>query len=182
MDKVAVVVGSIASGSINKKLAHAIAKLGAERLCFEFLPIEPLPMYDYETKSEQSEPGRQFKAALEAADGVLVVTPEYLRSIPGCLKNALDLASRPYGHSSLHDKPTAVCGATQGAIGTACAQQHLRLILSHMGAVTMPTPEMFIQLKPGMIADDFTVTDERMRDFLSGFVDKFAAWIAQQKK
>jgi chromate reductase, NAD(P)H dehydrogenase (quinone) len=182
MHKVAVVVGSIASASINKRLAKAIAKLGAGQLEFEFVPIDDLPMYNYEEPSEKSEAGARFKAAIEAADAVLVVTPEYLRSIPGVLKNALDLASRPYGRSSFHGKPTAVCGTSGGNIATATAQQHLRNILSHMGAVTLPTPEMFVQNKPGLIADDFSVTDEAVEGFLSGFVDKFAAWIDQQKK
>jgi chromate reductase, NAD(P)H dehydrogenase (quinone) len=182
MHKVAVVVGSIASGSINKKLAKAIAKLASGRLDFHFVQIDDLPLYNYENDGNMAQSAKRLKSDIEAADAVLFVTPEYMRSIPGVLKNALDTASRPYGASSWHGKPTAVCGTSQGGVATAAAQQHLRTILSHTGAVTMPVPEVFVQTKPGMIDEDFSITDEATEGFLSGFVDKFVAWIEQQKK
>lgn len=181
MYKVAVVVGSVAKGSINRRLANAIAKLGAERLDFHFVQIDDLPLYNYENDGNLPEQAKRLKQEIEAADGVLFVTPEYLRSIPGALKNAIDTASRPYGSSSLDGRPAAICGTSQGGIATAPAQQHLRNILLHAGMPILPM-EVFVQTKPGLIADDFSVTDDSTAGFLSAFVDKFAAWIEQQKK
>jgi chromate reductase len=179
MLKIAVVVGSLRKDSMNKKLAQALGKLAAGKMEFQFIEIGDLPLFNQDLEASVPASVTKFKTEIESADGVLFVTPEYNRSIPGVLKNAIDWGSRPYGKSSWSAKPAAICGTSPGAIGTAVAQAHLRSITA--GFLNMPTmgqPEMYFQWKDGLIDADGTVTNDDTKKFLQGFVDKFAAHVA----
>ncbi|MBW8836218.1 MAG: NAD(P)H-dependent oxidoreductase, partial [Burkholderia sp.] len=138
---IAVVVGSLRRESFNRQLAQAVISLAPPDFTFEFIDIGSLPLYSQEYDADFPEVARQLKQRVEAADGLLFVTPEYNRSIPGVLKNAIDWASRPYGKNSFNGKPTAGIGASGGAIGTAAAQQHLRSILVYLNVTLMGQPE-----------------------------------------
>jgi chromate reductase len=175
--KVAVIVGSNRRESINRALAHAITKLGDNKLEFSFVQIDDLPMYNQDQEIPIPANVARFKAEIEAADGVLFVTPEHNRSIPAVLKNAIDWGARPWGKTSWPRKPAAVTGTSQGAIGTAVAQQHLRGVLSNLG-VTVMGGEAYIAFKPGLIGPDNSVTDESVRGFLKAFIDQFAGLVA----
>lgn len=177
MFKVAVLVGSSRSESINQALARALARLAAGRLQFDFVPLDDLPMFNGDMESSPPEVVWAFKRRVEAADALLFVTPEYNRSIPALLKNAIDWASRPWGHNSFAGKPGAVIGATPGQTGVAAAQQHLRNILSPLQVLLLTQPEAYVQLQPGAIDADDQLTVPAQRQFLQGYVDAFAGWI-----
>ncbi|MCD7098773.1 NADPH-dependent FMN reductase [Stenotrophomonas sp. MMGLT7] len=179
--KVAVLVGSLRKQSINRKLALALEKLAGDKADFQYLEIGDIPLYDQDRDGDYPAQGTRLKQQIRAADAVLFVTPEYNRSIPGVLKNAIDTASRPYGDSAFAGKPAAVIGASVGAIGTALAQQHLRNVLSYLDVAVLPQPEAFIHFSDGLVADDGSVANEGTRKFLQGFVDAFVAWIGKQK-
>ena len=182
MSKIAVIVGSLRRDPINRKLADALAKLAGSRAQFTFLRIDDLPLFNQDQESNPPAAVTRLKGEVEAADGVLIVTPEYNRSIPGVLKNAIDWASRPYGKNSFNGKPTAAIGASGGAIGTAAAQQHLRSILAYLNVTLMGQPEGYISFKPGLIDDQHNVTDESVRKFLQTYVDAFATWVERHSK
>lgn len=178
MLKIAVVVGSLRKESYNKKFAQALGKLGAAKMDFQFVNIGDLPLFNQDLEANVPAAVTKFKQEIESADGVLFVTPEYNRSIPGVLKNAIDWGFRPYGKSSWSGKPAAVCGTTQGAIGTSVAQAHLKgLVAGYLDMPMVGQPEMYFQWKDGLIADDGSVTNDDTRKFLQGFVDKFAALV-----
>jgi len=177
MKKIAVLNGSIAAVSVNRTLLQALEKLGAGRLAFDYVDIASLPHYDNDLWANPPAGVTKLKQQIEAADGVLIAMPEYNRSFPGVLKNALDWASRPYGQSSWADKPVATVGATPGATGTAAGQGHLRTILPVYGMLVMGQPEVYLNIKPSLIAEDFTITDESTRAFLGGFVDRFTRFV-----
>lgn len=178
MVKIGVIVGSNRRDSINRRLALALSKLAAPRLEIVWLRIDDLPMYNQDAEADLPASVARFKAQIAASGGLLFVTPEHSRSIPAVLKNALDWGARPWGTNSWAGKPAAITGATPGAIGTAVAQQHLRQILGALGALAMGG-EAYITLKPGLIAEDGTVTDEDTRAFLQSFVDQFADLVEQ---
>lgn len=178
--KVAVFVGSLREGSFNRQLARALERLGEDRLEFDPVQIGQLPLYNQDFDGEYPAEGVALKAQIRAADAVLFVTPEYNRSVPGVLKNAIDLASRPYGDSAFAGLPAAVIGASVGAIGTAMAQQHLRNILSYLDMAVMPQPEAYIHFKDGLVDADGRITRQDTREFLEDFVDRFVAWIDRQ--
>lgn len=182
MSKIAVIVGSLRRDSINLKLAQALAKLGGSRMQFTILKIDDLPLFNQDLEPTPPAAVTRLKGEIEAADGVLIVTPEYNRSMPGVLKNAIDWASRPYGKNSFNGKPTAGIGASGGAIGTAAAQQHLRSILAYLNVTLMGQPEAYIAFKPGLVDDQHNVTDESVRKFLQAYVDAFAAWVERYGK
>ena len=175
--KVAVVVGSLRKASFNRKLATAVGRLAANRFECSEAVIADLPLYNQDDDAHFPEAGKRFKAVIEAADAILFVTPEYNRSIPGVLKNAIDVGSRPAGSSTFAGKPAAIIGTSPGAHGTVSAQQHLRNVLSAVGAVVMPQPEIAIQFKEGLIGDDGEIEDERTQKFLQGFVDRYSKWL-----
>ncbi|MET0550468.1 MAG: NADPH-dependent FMN reductase [Xanthomonas sp.] len=175
--RIAVFVGSLRKESFNRRLAHALERLAGDRASFEYVEIGDLPLYNQDHDHDYPEQGRRLKTQVSDADAVLFVTPEYNRSIPGVLKNAIDLGSRPYGESAFAGKPAAVCGTSPGAIGTAMAQQHLRNVLAYLDMPVLGQPEIFLQFKEGLISEDGAIDDERTRKFLAGFVDKFIAWI-----
>src|SRR6187397_3663986 len=147
-------VGSLAKGSINRKLARALTLLAPAELTLIEIAFGDLPLYSYDYDADFPASARTFKDALAAVDAVLFVTPEYNRSIPGGLKNAIDWASRPYGENSFTRKPSAVIGTSPGAIGTAIAQSHLRSVLSFCNSPQMNAPEAYIQFKPDLITPD----------------------------
>jgi chromate reductase len=177
--RIAIIVGSTRRDSINRKLAQALAKLGEDRLDFVFVEIGDLPLYNQDLEADLPPSVNRMKAQLEAADGILIVTPEHNRSIPAALKNAIDWGARPWGKSSWPGKVAAVIGASPGTIGTAVVQSHLRHVLgSILGVLVMPG-EHYINFKPELLAADNTVSDESTRKFLSGFVANFASLVAR---
>ena len=182
MAKIAVIVGSIRRESLNKKLAVALAKLAKPGFEFTFSQIDDLPLYNQDVEATPPAAVTRLKREVEGADGVLIVTPEYNRSIPGVLKNAIDWASRPYGKNSFNDKPTAAIGTSPGAIGTAVAQQDLRSILAYLNVVLMGQPEAYIAYKKDMIDDQGHVTDESVRKFLQTFMDAFTGWVERHNR
>lgn len=179
--KVAVFVGSLREGSFNRQLARALERLGEDRLEFDHVDIGQLPFYNQDFDGDYPDEGTALKAQIRGADAVLFVTPEYNRSVPGVLKNAIDLASRPYGDSAFAGLPAAVTGASVGAIGTAMAQQHLRNILSYLDMAVMPQPEAYIHFKDGLVDGEGKVTRQDTREFLEDFVDRFVEWIDRQR-
>ena len=163
------IVGSISSASINRRLAKALERLAPEGTTLVEIPIKDLPFYSVDHDADYPQVAREFKQAIEDVDGVIIVTPEYSRSIPGVLKNALDWAARPWGQGSFDGKPTAVIGTSGGPIATAAAQQHLKAILSHYNAPTLGQPETFLRFN----AEDFVgdqVIGESTRTSLEHFV------------
>jgi chromate reductase len=180
--RIAVVVGSIRSASINRKLALALAALGPKDWSFEQLRIDDLPLYNQDHDKEPAETVKRLKSEIAAAQGVLFVTPEYNRSVPGVLKNAIDHASRPYGQSAWAGKPAGVIGTSGGQIGTAMAQQHLRNILAYLDMPTLGQPEAFIQFKDGLIDDKGQVTVDATREFLQKWMDAYVAWVKRYAK
>ncbi|HEY4199835.1 MAG TPA: NAD(P)H-dependent oxidoreductase [Devosiaceae bacterium] len=177
MQNVAVLVGSLRRDSINLRFAKALEKLAESKLKFTYLDIGSLPHYNDDLWANPPESVLTLKRQIAAADGVLFVTPEYMRDIPGVLTNAIYWAARPYGKSAWNGKPGAIVGTSPGVIGTAAAQVHLRSLLSTINVTLMGEPQVYFQTKPGLIDDSFTVTDEGSRAFLQGWVDKFSAWI-----
>ena len=176
--KIAVVIGSLRKDSFNRKLALALAHLAPENVTFEHLEIGDLPLYDQDQDKNQAPQVKRLKSEIAAADGVLFVTPEYNRSFPGVLKNAIDNASRPYGQSAWAGKPAGVIGVSVGAIGTALAQQHLRNVLAYLDMPVMGQPEAFIQNKEGLFDDKGHVSADS-KEFLQGWVEKFVVWVRQ---
>ena len=177
--KVGYLVGSLAKGSINRKLAKALVRFAPPGLEMSEISFKDLPLYSYDYDADYPAAGKAFKAAIAAVDAVLFVTPEYNRSIPGGLKNAIDWASRPYGTNSFTHKPSAVIGASPGAIGTALAQQHLRSMLSFCNSPQLYAPEAYIQFTPGLIADDGEVTNASTAAFLRTFMQNFHVFLAR---
>ena len=177
--RVGYLIGSLATQSINRKLAKALIRLAPEGMGFSEISCRDLPLYSYDYDSDYPQAARDFKAAIKASDAILFVTPEYNRSIPGALKNAIDWASRPYGTNAFARKPSAVIGTSPGAIGTAVAQQSLRSVLSFLNAPQMNAPEAYITFTPGMITDDGEVTVESTEGFLRNYMAEFHAFMAR---
>lgn len=168
--KVGYIVGSLAKGSINRQLAGALAKLAVPQLELVEIPIRDLPLYNYDYDADFPAVARAFKQAIADVDAVLFVTPEYNRSIPGALKNAIDWASRPWGKNSFARKPSGVIGTSPGAIGTAVAQAQLRGMLCFCNSPLMNTLEAYIQFHPGLIAEDGAITSESTAEFLTSYM------------
>jgi chromate reductase len=177
--KVGYLIGSLATASINRKLANALVKLAPPGLSMVEIPFKDLPLYSYDYDADYPPVARALKKAIAEVDGVLFVTPEYNRSIPGGLKNAIDWASRPWGQNSFTRKPSAVIGASIGAIGTAVAQQSLRSVLSFCNSPQMNSPEAYIHFKPGLITDDGEVTDETTVEFLRDYMSELHAFVVR---
>ncbi|WP_449427720.1 NADPH-dependent FMN reductase [Rhodanobacter umsongensis] len=175
--KIAVFVGSLRRDSFNRRLARAVEKLAPAGFAFRHVPIDGLPLYSQDFDAAYPAAAGQLKKDVESADGLLFVTPEYNRSIPGVLKNAIDIASRPWGTNSFAGKPGAVIGTSIGSTGTALAQQHLRNILAYLDVPLLAQPEVFVHFKDGLIADDGSIHSDGTRKFLQGFVDSYVAWI-----
>jgi chromate reductase len=177
--KVGYFVGSLSSTSINRLLAKALVRLAPPELELTEIPIRDLPLYSQDYDADFPPVACNFKKAIVDADAILFVTPEFNRSIPGGLKNAIDWASRPWGNNSFARKPAAVIGTSPGAIGTAVAQQSLRGVLCFCNAPLMNTVEAYLQFKPGLITEDGQVTDPSTEQFLSNYMKEFHAFIVR---
>lgn len=177
--KVGYLIGSLATASINRKLAKALVRLAPPTLTFTEITFRDLPLYSYDYDADFPKVARDFKDSIKAVDAVLFVTPEYNRSIPGGLKNAIDWASRPYGTNAFTGKPAAVIGASIGAIGTAISQQALRAVLSFCNAPQMNSPEAYIHFTPGLVTDDGSVTVESTEKFLRAYMQSFHDFIVR---
>jgi chromate reductase len=171
--KVGYFVGSLSSTSINRVLSKALIRLAPEDLKFSEIPIGNLPLYNPDFDANYPPEATALKKAIGAADAVLFVTPEYNRSIPGALKNAIDWASRPWGKNSFHHIPAGVIGASIGAIGTAVGQQSLRAVLSFCNARQMTSPEAYIQFSHDVFTSDGEVSNEATESFLRTFMTEF---------
>jgi chromate reductase len=174
---IALLVGSLRRNSFNRQLAEALVSLAPPELSFRHVQIDDLPPYNQDDDANPAEPVKRLKEEIKAAKGLLFVTPEYNRSIPGVLKNAIDHASRPYGHSVWTGKPAGIVGASVGAPGTSMAQQHLRNILAYLDVPTLGQPEVFIHVKDGLFDDSGNLINEETRGFLQGWMDRYAAWV-----
>lgn len=175
-------VGSISSTSINRELAEALALIAPEAgMYLTEIPIAGLPFYSADHDAALPAPADEFKRAVEAADGIIIVTPEYNRSVPGVLKNALDTASRPWGQNSFAGKPVAVIGTSGGQLATAASQQHLRLILSFLDAPTLMQPEAYVQRREGQINANGEITDALSREFYLGWLTAVREHIEQAR-
>jgi len=177
--QIAVIVGSLRRDSINRKLAKVLVKLGPADFSFKLLEIGDLPLYNQDDDANQAEPVVRLKSEVKGASGLIFVTPEYNRSVPGVLKNALDNASRPYGQSAWAGKPAGVLGASIGTIGSALAQQHLRNMLAYLDVPTMGQPEVFLQVKEGFFDEAGNLASPDTASFLQGWMDRYAAWVRQ---
>jgi chromate reductase len=174
--QIAVIVGSLRQDSFNRKLAQAVARMALPGFTFKELQIGDLPLYTQDDDARQSEPVKRFKAELAASQGVLFVTAEYNRSIPGVLKNAIDQASRPYGQSAWARKPAGVLGVSVGAMGTAMAQQHLRNVLAYLDMPTMGQPEAFIQAKEGLFDAEGHI-GPNSKAFMQAWMTAYGDWV-----
>jgi chromate reductase, NAD(P)H dehydrogenase (quinone) len=177
--KVGYLIGSLAKASINRKLATALVSLAPAELDMAEIPFKDLPLYSYDYDADFPPVARAFKDAIASVDAVLFVTPEYNRSIPGGLKNAIDWASRPYGSNSFARKPSAIIGTSPGAIGTAVAQQSLRSVLAFCNSPQMNAIEAYVQFTPDLISDDGKVSVQSTEEFLRRFMAEFHAFIAR---
>jgi chromate reductase len=174
--KIAVIVGSLRKDSFNLKLANAVEKLAPSEFTFQQVQIDDLPLYNQDDDMNQAESVKRLKNEIKDAQGLLFVTPEYNRSIPGVLKNAIDHASRPYGQNVWTGKPAGILGASIGVIGTAMAQQHLRNVLVAIGVLTLGQPEAFIQVKDGLFDEDGNI-GAGSKKFLQNWMDQYVAWV-----
>jgi len=170
------VVGSLRQNSFNRKLADALIKLAPADFVFQRLQIDDLPLYNQDDDKNQVPSVKRLKSEISASDGLLFVTPEYNRSLPGVLKNAIDNASRPYGESVWQGKPAGVIGISVGVIGTALAQQHLRNILAYLDVPTLGQPEAFIQAKEGLFDAEGNIGADSKK-FMQDWMDKFVAFV-----
>jgi chromate reductase len=171
--KVGYFVGSLSSTSINRELALALIRLAPDDLEFTEIPIGDLPLYSPDFDANYPPEAVALKDAIRQAQAVLFVTPEYNRSIPGALKNAIDWASRPWGQNAFDHIPAAVIGASIGQIGTALAQQSLRAVMSFCNARQMTAPEAYVQYSPEVFPGDGQVTNESTRTFLASYMSEF---------
>lgn len=173
---IAVIVGSLRKDSINRKLADALEKLFPADFQLKHVRIDDVPLYNQDDDGQQAPAVLRLKSEIKAAQGVLFVTPEYNRSIPGVLKNAIDNASRPYGQSAFDGKPAGIVGTSIGPIGSAMAQQHLRNVLVFLNMPTVAQPEVFLHTKEGLY-DAAGKLNEGTEKFLQGWVDAYVAWV-----
>jgi chromate reductase, NAD(P)H dehydrogenase (quinone) len=174
--QIAVIVGSLRRDSFNRQLANAIAKLAPSEFSFKQVQIGDLPLYNQDDDANQAASVLRLKNDIKTAQGLLFVTAEYNRSIPGVLKNAIDHASRPYGQSAWTGKPAGVLGVSVGAIGTALAQQHLRNVLAYLDVPVLGQPEAFIHAKEGLFDKAGNLGPES-KIFLQSWIDSYLAWV-----
>ena len=166
-------VGSLSSTSINRTLSEALISLAPKDLEFSEIPIANLPLYSPDFDADYPPQAQALKQAISDSDAILFVTPEYNRSIPGALKNAIDWASRPWGQNSFDHMPAGVIGASIGQIGTAVAQQSLRAVLSFCNARQMTAPEAYIHFTPEVFTGGGEVSDEETAAFLRAYLEEF---------
>lgn len=174
--QLAFIVGSLRQNSINKELAHALVKLFPEDFSIEFVEIGELPLFNQDKEKDANPVVQKFKQSIAKADGIVIVTPEYNRGLPGVLKNALDVGSRPYGESVWSGKPVVIAGTSPGGIGSALAQKDLRGTLAFLNMPAMSQPELYLQYKEGLFDAEYNITNEGTSQFLQSWVDKAVAW------
>ncbi len=172
-------VGSLAKASINRKLSKALIRLAPPELTLREIGIGDLPLYSYDYDANFPPAAKALKDAIAGVDAVLFVTPEYNRSIPGALKNAIDWASRPRGKNSFARKPSAVIGTSTGKIGTAICQQHVRSVLAFCNSPMFNQIEAYIEFTPNLVTDDGEVTVDATRDFLANYMKEFYGYITR---
>ncbi len=177
MKKVAVLVGSLRKDSINRKFAHSLGKLAEGRLDFHFVELGDVPMYNDDLLADMPAPVARLKSEIASADAVLFVSPEYNRSFPAVLKNAIDWGTRPYGKNVFAAKPGGLVGTSPGAGGAGTGQNHLKSVLNVVDVVLMGQPEVYFHYRPELFADDGSVTDESTKAFLQRYIDRFVLWI-----
>jgi chromate reductase len=175
--EIAVIVGSLRRDSINRKLAHALMKLAPPEFSCRELQIDDLPLYNEDNDADPAAAVKRLKSEIATASGLLIVTPEYNRSIPGVLKNALDNGSRPYGQNAWSGKPAGIMGASPGTIGTAMAQQHLRNVLSYLNVPTLCQPEAYLQIRDGFFDEAGNIPNDNTRRFLQNWMDRYVTWV-----
>jgi chromate reductase len=175
--QIALLVGSLRRDSFNRQLANALVALAPPELSFQPVRIDDLPLYNQDDDAAPADTVKRLKAEVTASQGLLFVTPEYNRSIPGVLKNAIDHASRPYGQSVWAGKPAGVAGISVGATGTSMAQQHLRNILAYLDVPTLGQPELFLLMKNGLFDEGGNLADASAKTFLQGWMDRYVAWV-----
>jgi len=178
--RVGVIVASLRKDSLNAKLADALQRLAPEALLFERIGIDDLPLYNQDEDAAPAQAVQRLKSQITSSQALLFATPEYNRSIPGVLKNALDHASRPYGKNVWAGKPAGIVGISVGAVGTAAAQQHLRTILAYLDVPTFGQPEVYLQATEGFFDGDGGFGRDGTRKFLQGWMTRYVAWIKQQ--
>jgi chromate reductase len=181
MRNVAVLVGSLRKGSFNRKMAHALRDLAAGTLALDEVEIGDLPLYNEDLEANAPEPWTRFRDRMRGAEAVLFVTPEYNRSVPGLLKNAIDVGSRPYGKSVFSRKPAAVVSVTGGALGAFGANHHLRQSLVFLDMPTLQQPEMYIGGGGKLFDEQGHVINDDTRKLLQKFIDAFARWIEKTR-
>ena len=175
--RIGYLIGSLAHDSINRVVATALVKLAPPSLEMVEIPIRDLPLYNRDDELDPVAAVTTFKHAIERAEGLLIVSPEYNRSIPGALKNAIDWGSRPWGHNSFARKPTGIIGASTGAIGTAVMQSSMRSVLSFLNAPQLNAPEAYLTYRPEMFGPDGTVVDDSTKKFLEHYMEEYAAFV-----
>jgi chromate reductase len=178
--KIGYLVGSLAKGSINRKLAKALVRLAPGSLSLTEIPIRDLPLYNYDYDPDFPAPAKAFKKAIEESEALLFVTPEYNRGIPGALKNAIDWGSRPKKSNAFAGKPSAVIGTSPGKIGTAVAQRELHSVLGAVGSPQMVSPEAYVQFLPDLIDDEGQIADAKTEEFLVKFLGSFQKYLDKQ--
>lgn len=182
MYNIATIIGSLRKDSFNKKLMHAVDKLDHPKLKFNILNIDNVPLFNQDHEKEMPAPAAQLKKEIADSDGVLFVTPEYNRSIPGVLKNIIDWGTRPSGKNVWSKKPAGMIGTSPGAIGTAVAQSHLRSILTSIDVPVLGFPEVYIVFKDDLIDKQFNFTNEGTKKFLQSYLDAFSQWVDKSHK
>ncbi|ALX67190.1 NADPH-dependent FMN reductase [Microbacterium sp. XT11] len=175
--RIGYLIGSLSRDSINRVLSTALVRLAPPSLELSEIPIRDLPLYNRDDELDPVPAVTEFKNAVERADGLLIVSPEYNRSIPGALKNAIDWGSRPWGHNSFARKPTGIIGASTGAIGTAVMQSSMRSVLSFLNAPQLNAPEAYITFRPEVFGADGQVTDAGTEQFLQHYMSEYAAFV-----
>lgn len=175
--RIGYLVGSLSQDSINRVLSKALVRLAPDDLELVEIPIRDLPLYNRDDENDPVAAVKEFKDAVDGADGILLISPEYNRSIPAALKNAIDWGSRPWGHNSFARKPTGIIGASPGAIGTAVMQSNLRSVLSFLNAPQLNAPEAYITFKPEVFGPDGEVKDDDTEKFLAHYMSEYAAFV-----
>lgn len=179
---IALLVGSLSRESINRRLGEALLRLGSDRFDIRESTLADLPLFNRDLDGALPESVWRFKAEIEAADGILIVGPEYNRSVSSVLKNAIDWGSRPYGANSWKDKPAAIAGIASGALGTAPAQQHLRNILAHLDVHVLPQPEVCMSMREGLFDSAGDIADAATTRFLDSFLSRFSGHVVRFSK
>jgi len=174
--QIAVVIGSLRRESLNRRLADAVVRLAPSEFTFNRVDIGDLPLYNQDDDASPADTVKRLKREISAAQGLLFVTAEYNRSIPGVLKNAIDHASRPYGQNAWAGKPAGILGVSVGSLGTSMAQQHLRNVLAYLDVPTLGQPEAFIQAKEGLFDDAGDIGPDSQKLFKT-WMDRYVAWV-----